>query len=62
MNSEKIKNKLKNIAKLEQKHGVIGISLNPGDDVLAEDVLDYACEIIKDSSQIIKNKSKLRKV
>jgi len=57
-----IKNKLKKLAELEQKHGVLGISLNPSDSANAEAVLDFAAEIIEDSSQLIKNKSKLRKI
>lgn len=57
-----IKDKLEKLAELEQKHGVLGISLNPSDSANAEEVLDYAAEIIEDSSQIIKNKSKLKKI
>ena len=62
MESKRIKDKLKNIAELERKHGVLGISINASDDASSEDVLDYVAEIIIDSSQLIKNKSKLRKL
>jgi hypothetical protein len=57
-----IKDKLKKLAGLEQKHGVLGISLNPSDSANAEAVLDFAAEVIEESSRLIKNKSKLRKI
>lgn len=62
MDSKEIKDKLEEIAKLEQEHGVLGISLNPSDSVSSEALLDYVAEVIKDDSQLIKNKSKIRRV
>ena len=59
---DKLKTKLTEIAELERKHGVIGVSLNAGDSMSTENALDYIAEIIEDSSRLIKDKKNLRRV
>ena len=61
---DNLQNKLDELAELELKHGVTGVSfaLKKGHTVTPEETVDHVMDLIKKSAELIKTKDKLKKI